>query len=114
MVRLFAAGGFALLVLSACMAEAQQDTGTTGPPATLNPQTEAACRAAGGTWGPRGLFPEPLCSLPNLDAGKACQTAADCVGVCLAESRTCSPVRPIFGCFALLDDQGREVTMCAD
>lgn len=114
MVRFLAAGGAVLLVLAACMADAQQDVGDAGPPILLNPQSKAACSAAGGTWAPRGLFPMPLCTLPNPDAGKSCQSAGDCIGVCLAETRTCSSVRPIFGCYAFLDEEGREVTICAD
>lgn len=102
----------ALMALSGCMVE----TDETGPPVTggMVPQSEAACLAAGGRWGPGGLFPEPLCFLPNPDAGKSCSRASDCVGTCLAESRTCAPEQPIFGCYAFLDENGAEVTICAD
>ncbi|SMH33116.1 hypothetical protein [Maritimibacter sp. HL-12] len=104
--------GAALIALSGCTAGAEGNP----PPETggMAPQTEAACLAAGGRWGPGGLFPDPLCFLPNPDAGKSCAKASDCVGTCLAESRTCAPVQPIFGCYAFLDEDGREVTICAD
>jgi hypothetical protein len=55
-----------------------------------------------------------LCFLPNPDAGKSCARASDCTGTCLAESRTCAPEQPIFGCYSFLDDDGAEVTLCAD
>ncbi|GGD43104.1 hypothetical protein [Sinisalibacter lacisalsi] len=102
----------ALLALTGCMAEAEAD----GPRVTggMAPQSDAACLAAGGRWGPGGLFPEPLCFLPNPDAGKSCARASDCIGTCLAESRTCAPEQPIFGCYSFLDDDGAEVTLCAD
>jgi len=114
MVRFLAAGGITLVVLAACMADVQDKTGGASQANTLNPQSETACSAVGGTWGPRGLYPAPLCTLPNPDAGQSCQSASDCIGVCLAETRTCASVRPIFGCYAFLDEEGREVTMCAD
>ena len=52
------------------------------------------------------------------DAGKACQAAEDCSGFCLvetgAETGTCSPETPMFGCFAYVDLDGAEVTLCID
>lgn len=103
----------ALLLLAGCMAEAGDEASstsvTTGPP-----ETEAACLSAGGRWGPGGLWPEPLCFLPNPDAGKSCSSADDCVGTCLAETRTCAPERPLFGCYAFLDEDGAEVMICVD
>ena len=46
--------------------------------------------------------------------GKACATAADCSGVCFADTRTCSPVTPLFGCFDYLDEAGKTVGICID
>ena len=56
----------------------------------------------------------PVCAMPNADAGKACARAGDCSGVCLAETRTCSPYSPQFGCFELLDEGGQMVGLCVD
>ena len=78
------------------------------------PETEAACRDAGGRWERGGLAGQLLCFLPTPDAGKACTSAEDCTGFCLAETGACSPETPLFGCFALLDLDGSEVTICID
>jgi len=78
------------------------------------PATEADCLAAGGRWARGGLSPAPLCFLPTPDAGKACRRAGDCTGPCLAETRSCAPEIPVFGCYAMLDEDGYEVMICAD
>lgn len=99
----------ALPLLAACYgAEAEE-----GDPAPV-PVDEVACVAAGGRWSPGGLSPRPVCFLPTPDAGQACSAAGDCSGFCLAESRSCSPEQPRFGCFAILDEHGAEVTLCVD
>ncbi len=78
------------------------------------PESEAACVEAGGRWARGGIAGLPLCFLPTPDAGKACTTAEDCTGFCLAETGTCSAESPLFGCFALFDLDGAEVTICID
>ena len=78
------------------------------------PETEPACVEAGGRWATGGIAQQPLCFLPTPDAGAACTRADDCTGFCLAETGTCSPETPRFGCFALLDLDGAEVTICID
>lgn len=85
-----------------------------GPP----PETEGACGEAGGRWDRGGLGGQYTCFVPTPDAGKACQAAEDCSGFCLvetgAETGTCSPETPMFGCFAYVDLDGAEVTLCID
>lgn len=98
------------LGLAGCMAEAQE--GADAPLAY--PETEADCIAAGGTWARGGLSPHPICFLPNPDAGESCARSSDCVGVCLAETRTCSTMRPLFGCYGFLDENGDKVVICVD
>jgi len=102
----------ALLTLAGCVSETG-DVETSTPDDT-RPQTQAACLEAGGRWAPGGLWPEPLCFLPNPDAGKGCSKASDCAGACLSESRTCSPESPRFGCYGYLDEAGDEVVICVD
>lgn len=78
------------------------------------PETETGCLEAGGRWDRGGLAGQFLCFLPSPDAGKACTTAEDCSGFCLVETGTCSPETPLFGCFAIRELDGAEVTLCID
>ncbi|MEZ5716333.1 MAG: hypothetical protein R3D85_14950 [Paracoccaceae bacterium] len=55
-----------------------------------------------------------MCFRPTPDAGKSCRKASDCSGVCLADTRTCSTMSPMFGCYGFLDDEGREAEICVD
>lgn len=109
MKAMFAA---ALLLLAACQVE--EPSPGTGAVIEAVPTSEADCRAAGGRWSHGGLSPYPMCFQPNADAGTACARATHCQGACLADSRTCAPERPIFGCYGFLDASGGEVTICVD
>ncbi len=60
-----------------------------------------------------GGFGQPACEVSNEDAGKSCSRDSDCEGFCLAESKTCAPKSPMFGCHKVLPD-GREATICVD
>jgi len=81
------------------------------------PDTKLACEAAGGDWGPAGIFPTPICRMPTHDGGVACADSGECEGLCLAEPTppqlaalrerktmklmgTCSSRIPVFGCMA--------------
>ena len=48
------------------------------------------------------------------DGGKSCKRERDCEGLCLARSRTCAPIQPLFGCNDILQDNGVMVTLCID
>ena len=54
------------------------------------------------------------CIRTTRDAGKSCDSKTDCEGECLARSRTCSPIKPLFGCNPVLMDTGAEVTLCIE
>ena len=95
------------------------------------------CAARGGHLKP---FLEPFgklqrfyCIRPLADGGKVCSRKSDCLGYCLVDlpltsdkigpsprsdkatpGRCQSEDRPLFGCFTLLDDQGRLVEVCVD
>jgi hypothetical protein len=99
-----------LLTLVGCVEEA--DDVYTGKPLTAAERAE--CTARGGTPGYGGIFPDEVCFLPEPDAGKACTKATDCLGMCLAESQTCSKVTPMFGCFDFLDETGQQLAICID
>ena len=100
----------ALLALGACVEE--PPAGPEGKP--LGAAERAECLMKGGSVGRGGLFPDEVCFLPEPDAGKACKAAADCSGRCLADTMTCSPVTPLFGCFEYLDEAGKTVGICID
>src|SRR3972149_520755 len=36
------------------------------------PRTQLACERAGGSWGPAGIFPNPICKMLTHDAGRPC------------------------------------------
>ena len=86
------------------------------PPASPDPSfavsAEEACLRDGGRWTARGTSGGMICLRTPRDAGRACQAASDCEGLCLARSRTCAPVIPLFGCQDILDRTGTRVTVC--
>ncbi|MEC3860585.1 hypothetical protein VK792_04760 [Mesobacterium sp. TK19101] len=97
-----------ILTLSACL---PQDRDPTPQP---DPTERAACEAKGGTYGIGGLFGDYMCFLITPDGGQACARQGDCAGMCMAETRTCSTVTPMFGCHSFLDLDGSVVEMCID
>jgi len=86
------------------------------PVATPAPKSEAerACEDDGGTWARAGDGGGMACIYTTRDGGKRCDNKDDCDGECLARSRTCSPIKPLFGCNAVLMDNGAEVALCLD
>lgn len=82
------------------------------PLAACNPDPAARCEQAGGQM-VRGMIGE-MCAMPTPDAGQACTSSSDCSSsMCLAETRSCAPITPMFGCIELLEDDG-PVTLCID
>ncbi len=81
------------------------------PPAT--PEA-IKCIKHGGTWASAGKSGAKACVKRTKDAGKACTKETQCEGYCLARSRSCAPIKPMFGCTEILQADGREVTLCLD
>lgn len=79
---------------------------------------QQACHAQGGRYERGGMSGEMVCYRPTPDAGRICQTAGDCEGLCLSESGEgagmCSSERPLFGCHGILGEQGEPVVICID
>jgi hypothetical protein len=100
----------AVLLVTACVEEPPTRSG--GKP--LGEVERAQCLMQGGTIGQGGLSPDEVCILPQADAGKACTKQSDCSGMCLADTMTCSTVKPMFGCFEFLDETGQKVGICID
>lgn len=80
------------------------------PPASPE---ETACIKGGGSWSKVGKGGRS-CVKATRDGGKSCTRGAQCEGLCLARSGTCAPVVPMFGCNDILQDDGRQVTLCID
>ena len=75
---------------------------------------EMACRNSGGIWGKAGRLNAMACFQQTKDGGDSCSKESDCTTQCLARSRTCAPIWPIFGCSEVLQRDGRLVTLCLD
>ena len=92
---------------------------TVPAPAPVVPQasksaSQIACEEDGGRWARAGESIAMTCIRTTRDAGKSCDSKTDCEGECLARSRTCSPIKPLFGCNPVLMDTGAEVTLCIE
>ena len=83
------------------------------PAVRLSPEA-LACKAQGGFWGRVGDTAAFTCFRQTRDAGKSCRRQTDCETECLARSRTCAPITPLFGCNPVLQADGREVNLCID
>lgn len=92
-------------------AAATQPTASPAPP--KSPQ-EAACRASGGQWSQAGSSIVFACVRPTKDAGKACSKESDCSSQCLARSRSCAPIWPIFGCTEVIQNNGIVANLCLE
>lgn len=85
------------------------------PEATTPTSAEGiACVKRGGVWGKAGSTGLMACVNTTRDGGKQCRRDRDCEGACLARSGTCAPITPLFGCHEILQDDGRQVTLCID
>lgn len=84
------------------------------PPPPPKSAAQIDCEGRGGTWGRAGDSIAMTCFRKTRDAGKSCRRESDCSTLCLARSRSCAPVTPLFGCHQILQDDGRAVTLCLD
>jgi hypothetical protein len=89
-------------------------TAPAATPAVLKSASQIACEEDGGTWARAGPGGGMACVRQTRDGGKQCNSKDDCSGECLARSRTCAPIQPLFGCNAVLMDNGAEVSLCID
>jgi len=95
------------------------------------PRTQLACETAGGRWGPAGLFPKSICTIPTHDGGRVCADVGECEGLCLAALTPaqrdllrkhekleipgkCTPSSPVFGCMALVKEGFVSGLLCKD
>ena len=72
--------------------------------------------AAGGRWARGGLRGAMLCFTDLPDAGKPCNRGTDCQGDCVVTDGRgqCQKTTPMFGCYSVLDGEGRQSSICRD
>jgi hypothetical protein len=83
---------------------------------------QAACGAAGGTFGVDGLSKTPFCKCPTGDAGCPCNSQNDCEGACWAWDSgcesvligECTPMTLMFSCYCLVYAPGHGGSICVD
>lgn len=111
-------GGLMLgLLVAACVEEGGGDAlpDRPGPPGIpLGDAERAECVLRGGTPGRGGILQNEVCIRPTRDAGKACTDNDQCETFCLAETKSCAPLTPTFGCFATMKDGGQTPMLCVD
>ena len=102
-----------VLLLGSCQEDGAASAPEAAPVPALVTEARAQCERDGGTWTSRGsaLF---TCYRPTRYANKTCAAGSDCEGLCLARSRTCSPITPFLGCHEILTDGGTRATQCAN
>ena len=86
----------------------------TAPPANPQSPEEVKCLKAGHAWASTGTGGAMACVKRTKDGGKACTRQTQCEGYCLARSRSCAPITPMFGCNDILQADGSEATLCLD
>jgi len=86
---------------------------TPEPEAPMLAQQRLLCQQTGGQLMPRaaGIY---ACVHPTRDAGRSCNAARDCEGLCLARSGTCAPFAPLYGCQEVFTLPGRRETLCTE
>ncbi len=84
------------------------------PPDVLRSPARIACERDGGSFARVGTTGSFACVRRTRDSGKTCDREGDCEGLCLARSRTCAPVKPLFGCQEILQQDGLRVTQCLE
>ena len=104
----------AIPALSACEEDEISLTGEANATPDLLEPHRTACERDGGRWGVAGNGVTFACYRDTRDANKQCRVAGDCEGHCLARSRTCSPIKPFFGCHQVLNQSGGVTTLCIE
>ena len=84
------------------------------PPEPVKSPSQIACEKKGGRFATAGNSTTFVCVRETRDGGKACSRETDCEGLCLARSRSCSPITPVLGCQDILTQDGLRVTQCVE
>ncbi|MGC8201894.1 hypothetical protein ACP2AV_04220 [Aliiroseovarius sp. PTFE2010] len=106
---------FAIGALAACQPEAPTPSGLSNYAIDGGDLARVQCTMDGGRWAKGGADGGYLCLRVPKDAGQSCKKSTDCsTNICLARSRSCAPVAPLFGCNEILTRTGRVATMCLE
>lgn len=82
-------------------------------PVTPKSEMQLACEKKKGRWVKvKGEL--RACVFQTRDGGKRCERESQCESVCLARSGTCAPLKPLYGCNEILQDNGARVTLCLE
>lgn len=104
-----------LMALTACLPERTPPEPQAAPgTAEFFQELRESCEARGGNFGKAPGGATSLCYITPKDANQPCSQKSDCEGLCLARSRTCAPVVPMFGCNEVLLDGGTRAEICLD
>jgi hypothetical protein len=82
------------------------------PPEAVKSPSQIACEKTGGRFAKAGNSTTFVCARETRVGGKSCRRETDCEGLCLARSRSCSPITPVLGCQESLTRDGLRVTEC--
>jgi hypothetical protein len=109
--RIFNVFGLVIL-LAACQEDGPNASNETTPVPDLLRISGEKCEKSGGGWAMAPGKASFVCFRDMRDAGKQCLAESDCEGLCLARSRTCSPIEPFFGCHEVLSSGGVPQSRC--
>ena len=93
-------------------AEAMMPEAAPEVPEVLKSASQIACEKRDGRFVRAGNSTTFVCVTQTRDGGKRCSREQDCEGLCLARSRSCSPITPVLGCQDILQQDGLRVTQC--
>ncbi len=105
--------GLCVFALAACVEDEQVPERDSIFPDIMQTQREA-CVKSGGSWGATPNKTGFVCYQRTSDANQLCSASSECEGMCLARSRSCSPVVPFLGCHEVLTSNGLRQTLCVD
>lgn len=103
-----------VVLLASCQEDGPDASNETSAVPDLLSIASADCERQGGRWALTPGKATYVCYRELSDAGKVCSAESDCQGMCLARSRTCSPIEPFFGCHEVLSDSGFQQTLCIE
>jgi hypothetical protein len=84
------------------------------PPEAVKSPSQIACEKKGGRFAKAGNSTTFVCARETRVGGKFCRRETDCDGLCLAPSRSCSPITPVLGWQESLTQDGLRVTKCVE
>ena len=93
-------------------ARAADTPATPPPPEPVKSPSRIVCEKKGGRFAKAGNATPVVSVRETRVGGKSCRRETDCEGLCLARSRSCSPITPVLGCQESLTRDGLRVTEC--